>query len=69
MRRVVVGIEAQLHFLAHEFGPNFQKASPEADGAVLAHGATLAVQKHIGEVLLKWDGAQEGELGQPVFAR
>src|SRR5437016_12741733 len=35
-RRVIVGIEAQFHFLALESGPNFQIASPEADGAIFA---------------------------------
>src|SRR5437016_8830835 len=35
-RRVVVGIEARFHFLALESGPNFQIASPEADGAIFA---------------------------------
>ncbi|TLZ59344.1 MAG: hypothetical protein E6K20_15830 [Gammaproteobacteria bacterium] len=68
-RRVVVGIEAQFHFLPHQFGPHFPIASPEADGAILAHDAPLAVQEHIAEVLLAWEGAQEGELSQPVFTR
>ena len=63
------GIEAQFHFLLHQFGPHFPIASPEADGAILAHDAPLAVQEHIAEVLLAWEGAQEGELRQPVFTR
>src|SRR5205807_8396645 len=37
--------------------------------AILEHDVTLAVQKPIDEVLLAWEGAQEGELGQPVFTR
>src|SRR5207247_74112 len=65
VRSVVAGIEAQFHFLALEFGPNFQIAPFKADGAILAHDAALAVQEHIGEVLLAWEEAQEGELGQP----
>jgi hypothetical protein len=67
--RVLVGIEAQLDFLPHQFRPNFPVAALEADGAILAHATALAMQKHLGEVLRAWDGAQEGQLGKPVFTR
>src|SRR6266513_349302 len=37
--------------------------------ALPIYNALLAVQEHIAEVLLAWEGAQEGELSQPVFTR
>ena len=68
-RARIAWVEAQLDALAHQLGAHLEEAALPAHGAVLAHGAHLAVEEDLVEIGAAGDGAQLVGLREEVLAR